>query len=303
MEDFSPQESPEAGISVVEDAGGPERYQFELLSPAAIMPKVKVPPLSFSVSPPPLTIKGPSCISELYECVKEQNVAQPSFCSHRQHTSEPLQSHSQSGRSFRRLPLCSPAASGSGGFKTVNMQNDILCARWPPTASCEIRWLWTPREHTVTFKRAVWVSALHQRTDTGSSNSKVGGVVQTWLVLKSLKCARKLSPAPSHRLQPGPLMRGRVEPRFRVVCLTFGLYHQSATADMDTLQRRCFLSMICLTLVSLGEYCLLFLAVRSCTRCALHAFRCSSAYVGCNERWFDLLSPSNQLRAAWSSHC
>lgn len=73
-----------------------------------------------------------------------------------------------------------------------------------------------------------------------------------------------------------------------------GLYHQSATADMDTLQRRCFLSMICLTLVSLGEYCLLFLAVRSCTRCALHAFRCSSAYVGCNEQWFDLLLPSNQ---------
>lgn len=174
------------------------------------------------------------------------------------------------------------------------MQNDILCTRWPPTASCEIRWLWTPREHTVTFKRAVWVSALHQRTDTGSSNSKVGGVVQTWLVLKSLKCARKLSPVSSHWLQPGPLMRGRVEPRFHVVCLTFGLYHQSATADMDTLQRRCFLSMICLTLVSLGEYCLLFLAVRSCTRCALHAFRCSSAYVGCNERWFDLLSPSNQ---------
>lgn len=116
--------------------------------------------------------------------------------------------------------MCSPATSGSGGFKTVNMQNDILCTRWPPTASCEIRWLWTPREHTVTFKRAVWVSALHQRTDTGSSNSKVGGVVQTWLVLKSLKCARKLSPASSRRLQPGPLMRGRVEPRFHVVCLT-----------------------------------------------------------------------------------
>lgn len=88
MEDFSPQESPEAGISVVEDAGGPERYQFELFSPAAVMPKVKAPPLVLCL--PPLTIKGPSCISELYECVKEQDVAQPSFCRHRQLTSEPL---------------------------------------------------------------------------------------------------------------------------------------------------------------------------------------------------------------------
>lgn len=52
MEDFSPQESPEAGISVVEDTGGPERYQFELFSPAAIMPKVKAaPPLV--LCPPP----------------------------------------------------------------------------------------------------------------------------------------------------------------------------------------------------------------------------------------------------------
>lgn len=151
------------------------------------------------------------------------------------------------------------------------MQNDILCTRWPPTASCEIRWLWTPREHTVMFKRAVWVSALHQRTDTGSSNSKVGGVVQTWLVLKSLKCARKLSPASSHRLQPGPLMRGRVEPRFHVVCLTFGLYHQSATADMDTLQRRCFLSMICLT----GEPGWILPPVLSCQE--LHSL-CSTCF-------------------------
>lgn len=133
MEDFSPQESPEAGISVVEDAGGPERYQFELFSPAAVMPKVKAPPLVLCL--PPLTIKGPSCISELYECVKEQDVAQPSFCRHRQLTSEPLHRvilnqdavlMTPQQRS-KRLPLCSPASSGSGGFKTVNMQNDILC--------------------------------------------------------------------------------------------------------------------------------------------------------------------------------
>lgn len=51
MEDFSPQESPEAGISVVEDAGGPERYQFELFSAAAIMPKVKAPPLVLCLPP------------------------------------------------------------------------------------------------------------------------------------------------------------------------------------------------------------------------------------------------------------
>lgn len=61
MEDFSPQESPEAGISVVEDAGGPEQYQFELFSAAAIMPKVKAAlpsPLSFSVPPPPTHYQG-----------------------------------------------------------------------------------------------------------------------------------------------------------------------------------------------------------------------------------------------------
>lgn len=57
MEDFSPQESPEAGISVVEDAGGPEQYQFELFSAAAIMPKVKAaPPLPpLVLCPPPPT--------------------------------------------------------------------------------------------------------------------------------------------------------------------------------------------------------------------------------------------------------
>lgn len=63
MEDFSPQESPEAGISVVEDAGGPERYQFELFSAAAIMPKVKAPPLVLCLPPPSLSRGRPAFLS------------------------------------------------------------------------------------------------------------------------------------------------------------------------------------------------------------------------------------------------
>ncbi len=37
VNDFSPSEPPEADISVVEDHGGPEPYQFELLAPATVM--------------------------------------------------------------------------------------------------------------------------------------------------------------------------------------------------------------------------------------------------------------------------
>ncbi len=40
VDDFSPPESPEADINVVEDCGeGPEPYVFEPLAPAPVMPE------------------------------------------------------------------------------------------------------------------------------------------------------------------------------------------------------------------------------------------------------------------------
>ncbi len=41
MGDFSPQESPEAGNSVVEDYGGPEPSLFESLGPAPALPEAR----------------------------------------------------------------------------------------------------------------------------------------------------------------------------------------------------------------------------------------------------------------------
>lgn len=140
------------------------------------------------------------------------------------------------------------------------MQNDILCTRWPPTASCEIRWLWTPREHTVTFKRAVWVSALHQRPTKFEQHHLSRWCCSNLVGAKEPKVCQETVPGIIT-----PTAAWTVDARqggaMLSCCLPHvGLYHQSATADMDTLQCRCFLSMICLTLVSLGEYCLLFLA-------------------------------------------
>lgn len=42
VEGFSPSESPEADISVVEDHGGPESHQFKPLAPAPVHQKVEM---------------------------------------------------------------------------------------------------------------------------------------------------------------------------------------------------------------------------------------------------------------------
>ncbi len=73
------------------------------------------------------------------------------------------------------------------------------------------------------------------------SSGKLWCLNDAQLVLRSPKCAKKISPTPlhhHHQHQPEPLIQGRMDPCFHVLYVKFWPYHLNIAAEIETHQTR-----------------------------------------------------------------
>ncbi len=86
-----------------------------------------------------------------------------------------------------------------------------------------------------------WVNWSHKGMDMVSKqhSGRLWRLNDAQLVLRGLKCAKKVSPTPlHHHHQSEPLRQGRMDPCFHVIYAKFWPYHLNVAAEIETHQTR-----------------------------------------------------------------